>query len=330
VVAHVTCCPVGKHAQAADIDRAIRAQQAATQANASTSAPSYSQIARTYGIRKATLFAHRDECLANRSGVPVRVDSVPLRTAGEASDGNESDVAAVDRYAVAASVHGAEAAGEQAGRATGPPRRPDQRARARTPYDQRWDVVGAKSIDAAVERVTHVIADSELTDPNSPRAHATYVQEIVELIERDEWDGELTASRLARSWQKPKMFVLGCYRDAVTLMRIARGSPNEDREVSLRRWIKLFRAAMDKGDPLALKVAADALKGYDAASGIVDKSTRVQVNVMQDPQAQEMLRVVFDVVREDPVMLERIRARLMALPGAAGELPAVEVIDAAK
>lgn len=381
----MTCCVIGRHPDAADIDRAIRAQQAAARANESTRAPSYSQIARTYGLRKATLLDHRDRCLAaeadrgtDRSGVPVRSEGVPGRTAAASSDENANDSARYERYG--AGVPGREVEGADAGggRATGPPgdgtdrrssgqrrvpgsahsgsdrvaqrdadvaveessesrdeggqsrpgfddararsssaapperSRPEPRARARTPYDERWDRVGLKSIDAAAQRVTHVINDSELTDPNGPRAHATYVQEIVELIERDSWDGDMTATRLARAWDKPKMFVLGCYRDACTLMRIARGSPNEDREVSLRRWIKLFRAAMDKGDALSMKVAADALKGYDAAAGIVDKSTRVQVNVMQDPAAREFIAEVWDVLRQFPGAPEALRARLEA------------------
>jgi hypothetical protein len=122
----MTCCPVGKHPRASDIDRLIRAQQTASQAGQSTFAMSYSTIAKTYGVRKATLLAHRDVCLAQRTGtadggVPVRGDAVPGRTAAGADDENASDSARSNRYGASVPTRGSESAEAHGGRATGPP-----------------------------------------------------------------------------------------------------------------------------------------------------------------------------------------------------------------
>lgn len=419
----------------------IRAQQAASQSGQSTLAMSYSQIARTYDIRKATLLAHRDVCLAHRTGtadggVPVRSDGVPGRTA-ESTDGeNANDSARYDRYGAGVPASGPEGADAQSGRATGlpgdgtdrhidvpdaaqsvpsrvaqrdagvvvdagsdavprgvgqsipraagagsrgddpgvghgrpgagdgrsaqdaesadassggidadasssgvgqarPPERSRQRAnaRARDPVQtergqKRWQVMRDTSVETATERLANAAFDAEITDPNA-RAHGTYIQEVVEIIGRDEWDNTATVTRLARAWGKTQMFVIGCYRDACALRRMARGSPNEDREVSLVRWMNLYKLAVANGDPMSLKVASDALKGYDAASGIVDKSTRVQVNVLQDPAAREFIAEVWEVLRQFPGAPEALRARLEAKRSTLGELPAVEVVDAA-
>jgi hypothetical protein len=137
-------------------------------------------------------------------------------------------------------------------------------------------------------------------------------QEVVEIIGRDEWDNSATVTRLAREWNRSQMFVLGCYRDACALRRMARGSPNEDREVSLVRWVNLYKLAIANGDALSLKVASDALKGYDAASGIVDKSTKVQVNIAQSDEAKMFVSIFLDEARGDPALLERIRRRMEA------------------
>lgn len=386
----MTCCVIGRHPDAADIDRAIRAQQAAARANESTRAPSYSQIARTYGLRKATLLDHRDRCLAaeadrgtDRSGVPVRSEGVPGRTAAASSDENANDSARSERYG--AGVPGREVEGADAGggRATGPPEganrtaygtgarvssvadamgdvdgatgavagtsrassevtptppptvhRTEHRARARSvgavSSARHWDALRETSVATAEERLTNAVLDSEITDPNA-RAHGTYIQEIVEIIGRDAWENDATVTRLACAWDKSKMFVIGCYRDACALRRMARGSPNEDREVSLVRWVNLYKLAVANGDALSLKVASDALKGYDAAAGIVDKSTRVQVNVMQDPAAREFIAEVWDVLRQFPGAPEALRARLEAKRDKLGDpTPILTTADAAE
>jgi hypothetical protein len=381
----VTCCPVGKHPEHDDIDRLIRAQQAASQSGQSTLAMSYSQIARTYDIRKATLLAHRDVCLAQRTGtapagVPVRSDGVPGRTAADACDENVSDSARSDRYGAGAPALGAKGTNADGGRATGPPgggtyrhtsvppsaqsapkrvaqsdvhvvvdaasgasslgmgqrgpgdaraaaassvegvvegvgqprppersRYPDfARARARENGKRGWEKVANEAAEQAVRTITHAIADSELADPNA-RAHGSYIQEIVELIGRDAWENDATVTRLARAWGKTKMFVLGCYRDACALRRMARGSANEDREVSLVRWVNLYKLAIANGDALSLKVASDALKGYDAASGITDRSAKVQINIAQDPQAQEFVRRILATLQRFPDALDAVR-----------------------
>lgn len=319
----MTCCIVGKHPSIADIDRLIRAQQAAQKGGDASQAMSLTQIARTYNIRKATLFQHRDVCLADRSSVPVRGDgvperndAVPRRTAGDTDEEIANDSARVDRYAEAVPRAGTNDARGGGARATGPPASDHQSdpARARDPRNaRRWGKVAHETVDDAAARITNAIADSELVDPRDRRAHASYVQEVVELINRMQWENDITVTRLARAWNKEKTFVLGCFRDACSLMRMARGTPNEDREVSLVRWLNLYKLAVDKGDPLSLKVASDALKGYDAASGIVDKSTRVQVNIAQDPQAQELVRRILVTLQQFPDALAAVRSGLASL-----------------
>lgn len=394
----MTCCIVGRHPNIADIDRLIRAQQAASRANNATSVPSYSQIAKRFGLARPSLIRHRDECLAVDRGAPstgsagrMASDFAALTPApgdvdrgvstpdGQGSDSgeraHESDRTGDTRTGSQGGVHGQGGEGVHAGasrdenandsarghlstdvrpasgtddasdagkRGADPPSAGDgecgegegmppaypyrtraahvARARERTSQAaHRWDVVGINAIDAAAERITHAIEDSELRDPNSPRAHATYVEEIIEIVDRMEWNNAKTVGQLARTWGKSQMFVLGCYRDACTLMRLARGSPNEDREVSLRLWDKLFHEAMAKGDALSLKVAADARKGYDAASGIVDKSTKLQFNLAQSDEAKLFVSIFLDEARDDPAMLERIRRRMEAVRDKLGD-----------
>jgi hypothetical protein len=351
----MTCCIVGKHPNIADIDRLIRAQQAASRANNATSVPSYSQIAKRFGLARPSLIRHRDECLSVDSGALSEVgsdgianDSTTLTPAppdvdrgvharrgqatGPPSDGAERHGSVSDaaqsvpspgqNALLRAAQHGAGVVGLSHGRGgevvegqwrpTERSRHPDPRARAREDGRRGWAKVANEAAEGAVRTITNAIADSEIADP-TVRTHASYVQEIVEIIGRDEWDNSATVTRLARAWDRSQMFVLGCYRDACALRRMARGSPNEDREVSLVRWVNLYKIAIANGDALSLKVASDALKGYDAASGVVDKSTRVQVNIAQDPQAQELVRRILVTLQQFPDALAAVRSSLSSL-----------------
>jgi hypothetical protein len=405
----MTCCPVGKHAQIADIDRAIRAQQAATLSGQSTLAPSYSQIARTYNVRKATLLAHRDVCLAQRTGtadggVPVRSDAVPERTAAGADDENASDSARSDRYAEGVPARGSEGAEAHGGRATGPPRdgadrrsdvpstaqrvpervaqrdanvvvrgvgqrgpgsgdagarslgrgdaegvghgapsassaaasatveehslgvgqrrpperpRPDDSARARAKSaasgmsQRRWERTGASSVEQALHHFASAAHDVAITDP-SVRAHGSYVEEIAQIVQNNEWEDEKTVQRLTRAWNKSRLFVLQCHRDACALIRVARGTRFEQVESAVARWMRIFNTAMGSDAPEAQRVAAEAAKGLDRVLGLVDAGTKVQVNVMQDPAAREFLTDVWEVLRHFPGAPEALRARLEA------------------
>ena len=377
----MTCCIVGKHPSIADIDRLIRAQQAASLAGNATSAPSYSQIARTYGVTRPSLLRHRDECLTVDRGALSEVgsdeiagDSATLTPVHGVSNGAPHDVDrgvstrdgqggpsgmdsgvharrgqatgppsdGTDRHDVSRSSvpdaaqsvpsrvaqHGAGVVGQSQERGgemvegQGRPSersRPEPRARARTPYAERWDREGLKSVDVATDRIMHAIADSEIADPNAPRAHGSYVHEIVELVHSAKWEGEITASRLAREWQKPKLFVLGCFHDACAVMRTARGGMNEEREVSLARWMSIYRDAKASDEKGALKVAAEALKGYDAASGLVDKGTKVNLFVAQSEEAKLFVQIYIEEARSDPALLERIRRRMEAVRDKLGD-----------
>jgi hypothetical protein len=327
-------CPICAHPQLVAIDQAIRAQQAASRRGEATAAPSYSQIAKSFGVAKPALYAHRDGCLDRTDGGH---GGPGVGRAG----GQESAIAAVDADATAgdaAHTRGIAAESRESSNAAtggvgqaGPPERtlPSNRARARdlSSRERPFSKTAASSVEEAARRFATVAHDIAITDPDV-RANGSYVEEVAELVQAGDWEDERSVQVLVRKWNKSRLFVYQCFRDACTLIRIARGTPGEMRETSAARWMKIFKIASQSDDPAALRAATAALQGHDRALGLVDAGTRVQINVMQDPAAQEMLRTVFDVVREDPVMLEKLRARLRGLAGG-GELPGVEVIDAA-
>jgi hypothetical protein len=194
---------------------------------------------------------------------------------------------------------------------------------------QPWSHRAQQHVDNVARNLANTTADFALRDA-SVRTHASYVHEIAIQIQADKWNGYESVTAKMREWSRDQLYVQLVHRDACSMLRVARGTIEDQREESLARWMSFYRLCVENGSDVALKVAGDALKGYDLAAGIVDKSTRVQVNVMTDPQAQAMLRAVFDVVREDPAMLERLRARLLELPGAAAGLPSVHVVDVEK
>jgi hypothetical protein len=355
-------CPICADPRVGDIDRAIREQQAASRRGEATSAPSYSQIARTFDVPKPALYAHRDGCLT-RDGATVRRTAAGTQgmdapgivgefvdatggsyvTRASESDGvgdattsdaparaSSSDVGSVTASTVVGRTAPTDAPATLSngvGQARPPERsRPNNRARARdlSIRERPYSKTAASSVEEAARRFAVVAHDIAITHPDV-RANGSYIEEVAELVQAGEWEEERSVQVLVRKWNKSRLFVYQCFRDACTLIRIARGTPGEMRETSAARWMKIFKIASQSEDPAALRAATAALQGHDRALGIVDSGTKVQVNVMQDPGAQEMLRVVFDTVREDPAMLEKLRTKLRALAGSASELPAIDV-----
>ena len=345
----MTCCIVGKHPSIADIDRLIRAQQEAVLAGDSKLSPSYRQIARTYGIRKATLFAHRAVCLTDRSSVAVRSDGVPGRSAEVEDSENASNSVQVDRYADDVSRAGTDDARTPGDGGTGPPdvgdgavsegsngiERTDAaratgertdvertgtppladgaevRARAREQGRRAYARVAQSSIEQAAYNLANVTHDIAIRDPNA-RTHASYVEEVAEIVQSGEWENERTVQRLTRAWEKSKLFVVQCHSDACTLIRVARGSRFEQVESSAARWMNIYNIARKNEDPEAQRVALEALKGHDRVLGLVDTSAKVQINIAQSDEAKLFVSIFLDEARNDPAMLERIRRRMEA------------------
>lgn len=360
----MTCCIVGKHPNIADIDRLIRAQQAAKQRGESMSSPSYSQIARMFHLSKPTLLRHKDGCLVQRRST----GDGPVQGGGphaEAIDENASDSAectVVDRGGPSAVPGGAQA---DDGRSTGPPGdgterhgvsrssvpdAPDRvaqrdtgvavderdgevsrsptplssddpaRARARENGRRGWTIAAQNAIQQAARNLANTTHDCAIRDP-SQRTHASYVEEVAEIVQSGEWENERTVQRLTRAWGKSKLFVVQCHSDACTLIRVARGSRFDQIESSAARWMNIYNIARKNEDPEAQRVAIEAMKGHDRVLGLVDAGAKVQINnnIAQSDEAKLFVSIFLDEARDNPAMLERIRRRMEAVRDKLGD-----------
>jgi hypothetical protein len=185
------------------------------------------------------------------------------------------------------------------------------RARARESGRKGWEKVANDAIQQAARNLANATHDVAISDP-SIRAHGSYIEEIAEIVQLGEWEDERTVQRLTRAWQKSRLFVLQCHRDACSLIRIARGSRTEQVESSAARWMNIYRIAIASDDPNAQRVAAEALKGRDRVLGLIETGTKVQVNIAQSDDARFFVSIFLEEARNDPALLERIRRRMEA------------------
>lgn len=149
------------------------------------------------------------------------------------------------------------------------------------------------------------------------------VGHVADLIVAGEYAGRPTAKALAAIWCVDLGTVQNYARAAALLTRADRGAVEAARELSLGSWRRLLGEAREVGDT---KAAVAAQAGWDRAAGIVEPGgSRVQVNVLQAPGVQSLMRVVLQALADHPeardAVLAAVRAELegQAAPRAIGQ-----------
>lgn len=301
-------CTICAHPNRPQIDQAIEDLRAATAAGRANTA-SYGGIARQFGVPKSSLFRHRDECLA----APPAVGMLNA-TRGHATPALASTPAPGPPYALPRP----------------PPRKSEPRASV-----ERVEVVEEVP---TVEVAPHPIVEAghpapTLTErlsrargsPTSPNTHDRTC-EIAKILIRNEWRGYETVELLMSRWNVSRDTIIGNHRQACALVKISRGEISQEIEASAVRWKKLYEEILESDSKTKHRDAAEALKGYDRAIGLVDQGAKVQVNIAQSPQGQELVRQIFEILRDhpDPGLLPYVRAELVKRR--AGDASLVEAV----
>lgn len=146
--------------------------------------------------------------------------------------------------------------------------------------------------------------------------------EIVSAISDGTWDTPRdNVARRVKEWGLSKTTVERMVREAAVGAEVDPETVKARRAVSLGRWGWGLERTKDEikdlsaGDemlPALLKVYAQMQTGWDRAAGVLDESTKIQVNVVAHPVFEAMLSSVLIAVAPYPEARAAVAAAVRA------------------
>lgn len=290
-------CPICAHTQRPAINAALHARQAA-RAKGQAPADGLGVLARSFGVLKSHLSHHRDTCdlgspdatqagTSAQAGERVIISHAPTRTPERATT-----LAASIRKELPQIIEVGTDVVEVVDSPTPPPAGEKTRA------------ISTGFVKDQILNRVHVKPAN--LPPKSDRIYA-----IARLVKDEAWRGHDSVIELSTKWSCSPQQIYEDHKLGCALLKLARGDLVQELEASAVRWLSLYEEAKKSESKTKIRDAAEALKGYDRVVGLIDQGAKVQVNIAQSPQAQEMLRMIFEILREEePGVLERVRRKM--------------------